>query len=247
MVAVDRGHRCRAAARRHRAGRVVNDPGDGSEVLARSQELLEAVEARDGDAITAMLDDDHELMAPNESHARQPQATDLLVGDAAAAEAIDLELSWTPPELDRTAETEPLTNVHRGGGHDGHLRVHASPASGPRRPTGSGSPGSATASAATWGLHHVVTPGSRHLRVRLRARAVRGHRAGPRGGRVRRRRLRPELGLDHAGVRRLRQARVLRSASRTAGCPTPSTRASATSWPCPPPSGRSSSRCCRPS
>ena len=90
---------------------VVNDPGDGSEVLARSQELLEAVEAHDGDAITAMLGDDHELMAPNESHSRQPQATDLIVGDAAAAEAIDLDLSWTPPELDTTAETEPLTNV----------------------------------------------------------------------------------------------------------------------------------------
>ena len=88
----------------------MNDPGDGSEVLARSQELLEAVEARDGDAITAMLADDHDLMAPNESHARQPQATDLLVGDAAAAEAIDLELSWTPPEIDRSAEGEPLTS-----------------------------------------------------------------------------------------------------------------------------------------
>ena len=88
----------------------VDDPGDGSEVLAQSQQLLEAVEARDGDAITALLGDEHDLMAPDESHARQPQATDLIAGDEAAAEAIDLDLSWTPSELDHSADGEPLTS-----------------------------------------------------------------------------------------------------------------------------------------
>lgn len=54
-------------------------------MLARAVLLLEAVDARDEQSITALLHEDHSVMTPNESHSRQPRATDLLVGDPAAA------------------------------------------------------------------------------------------------------------------------------------------------------------------
>ncbi len=225
----------------------VDDPGDGSEVLARSQELLEAVEARDGDAITAMLADDHDLMAPNESHARQPRATDLLVGDAAAAEAIDLELSWTPPEIDRSAEGEPLTSstamvattvtygfTVAGERSEASYRVRLAWFR-------DGALARATGACTTWS-RPTSTPSSPPTR-RRRSRAPSRTPGRPRSG---------SATATRAGSRSRRRSTSTpspgrRSASPTAWCPTPSTRASATSSPSRPPSARSSSRCCRPS
>ncbi len=138
---------------------VTTGPGDGADVLARTQELLEAVEARDERAITALLDDEHELMAPNDLHARQPRATDLLVGDEAAAEAIDLEISWTRPELDRTSEQEPLTtstaSVATTVTYGFTLEGRRSETSYRLRFTWFRDGARARDG---WGLHHVVTP-----------------------------------------------------------------------------------------
>lgn len=80
--------------------------------LALTTEVLEAVSARDEDALEALVVEDAELpWARPDSGVYQPRATDLVVGDDGLAEALDLDVTWTPPERDTSVTDEDAEDV----------------------------------------------------------------------------------------------------------------------------------------
>lgn len=81
--------------------RTIGPRDDTDAPLALTTEVLEAVSARDADALDALVVDDADLpWVRPDSGVYQPRSTDLVVGDDGLAEALDLDVTWTPPESD---------------------------------------------------------------------------------------------------------------------------------------------------
>lgn len=81
--------------------RTLGPRDDADAPLALTTEVLEAVSARDEGALEALVVENADLpWARPDSPVHQPPATDLVVGDDGLAEALDLDVTWTPPERD---------------------------------------------------------------------------------------------------------------------------------------------------